>query len=100
MTELAHGRLVEIADLEILGPSPADKAGIVSFVVDGLNPQDISIFIDQRGVAVRAGHHCAMPLHDRLGISSSCRASFYLYNTEQDVDRLVDSLKVVIEKLR
>ena len=96
----AHDRLQEIEGLKILGPGPDDKAGIVSFVVAGVNAQDISIFVDLEGVAIRAGHHCAMPLHDRFGVPSSCRASFYLYNTDDEVDRFVDILKVVVEKLR
>ena len=79
---------------------PPNRAGIVSFVVEGLSPQDISIFLDRAGVAIRAGHHCTMPLHDYLDIRSSCRASFYLYNTEQDVEIFVDALKNVVEKLR
>jgi cysteine desulfurase/selenocysteine lyase len=65
-----------------------------------LNPQDIAILLDRHGVAIRAGHHCAMPLHDRLGIPSSCRASFYLYNTDADVQALADALKIVVAKLR
>lgn len=92
--------LLEIDGLQILGPPPNCRAGLVSYVVDGVSPQDISILIDQQGVAIRAGHHCAMPLHQHLDLRSSCRASFYLYNTMEEVDQFVDAMKKVIARLR
>ncbi len=97
---LAMELLGAIEGVRILGPSIEHRAGIVSFSVDGLNPQDIAIFLDRQGIAIRAGHHCAMPLHARLGIASSCRASFYLYNTMEEVHQLADTLRDVIKKLR
>ena len=90
----------EIPGLTVLGSKNRDiQSGIVSFSVDGASPQDISILLDQQGVAVRAGHHCAMPLHDELKLRSSCRASFYLYNTNDDVDALSEALKSTLAKL-
>ena len=90
----------EIPGLTVLGSKNRDiQSGIVSFSVDGASPQDISILLDQQGVAVRAGHHCAMPLHDELKLRSSCRASFYLYNTIDDVDALSEALKLTLAKL-
>lgn len=100
LTKLAHELLLEIGGVRILGPPAENKAGIVSFVVEGLSSQDISIFLDRQGVAIRAGHHCAMPLHDYLGIRNSCRASFYLYNTREDVVRFAEALAGVVAKLR
>ena len=100
LTDLSQQELMTIEGLEILGPATCDKAGIVSFVIEGLSNQDISLFLDRQGVAIRAGHHCAMPLHDYLEIRNSCRASFYLYNTEDEVRRFVQSLKSVVAKLR
>ena len=100
LTELAHEKLSAIEGVRILGPSPDKKAGIVSFVVDGVSTQDISLLLDRQGVAIRAGHHCAMPLHDYLGIPNSCRASFYLYNTAEDVEQLATALETVLQKLR
>lgn len=100
LTKLAHELLSQISGLRILGPGPDNKAGIVSFVIEGFSTQDVSIFLDRQGVAIRAGHHCAMPLHDYLGIKNSCRASFYLYNTREEVERFVEVLTGVIEKLR
>jgi cysteine desulfurase/selenocysteine lyase len=100
LTERARQALAKIDGLHLLGPTRADSSGIVSFTVDGLSNQDIAIFLDRQGVAIRAGHHCAMPLHDYLGIRNSCRASFYLYNTEQEVAMFAEALQRVITKLR
>ena len=90
----------EIEGLKILGPRVDQRAGLVSFVIDGVSPQDISILLDQQGVAIRAGHHCAMPLHQSLDIRASCRASFYLYNTLEEVAYFGEALKKVVAKLR
>ena len=100
LAELAISRLQDIDGLVVLGPGVDRRAGIVSFLIDGVSNQDLSIFLDRQGVAIRAGHHCAMPLHEFLGIRNSCRASFYLYNTEEDVHYFVDALEKVVEKLR
>ena len=88
----AHDVLSAHNDVRFLGPAPAAKAGIVSFVVDGIQALDLAQILDQQGVAIRAGHHCTMPLHERLGIASSARASFYLYNTLEEIDRLGDAM--------
>jgi cysteine desulfurase/selenocysteine lyase len=93
LTKLAHERLAEIPGLRILGPPPEMKGGIVSFVLEGTHPDDVAKFLDLQGIAIRAGHHCAMPLHRRLGISASSRASFYLYNTPAEIDRLTAALR-------
>ncbi len=92
--------LSEIDGLTVLGPPASERAGLISFVIEGVSPQDISILLDQQGVAIRAGHHCAMPLHQHLKIRSSCRASFYLYNTLAEVDLFAEALKKVVKKLR
>ena len=84
----AFEAISDIDGLRIFGPPADQRAGLVSFVIDGVSPQDISILLDQQGVAIRAGHHCAMPLHQHLNIRSSCRASFYLYNTIEEVLQL------------
>ena len=83
----------DIPGLKILGPEPERKGGIVTFVMEGIHPDDISKALDVQGIAVRAGHHCAMPLHDRLGITASTRASFYIYNTPAEVARLATGLR-------
>jgi cysteine desulfurase/selenocysteine lyase len=87
----AHERLREINSLRILGHSPG-KGPIVSFEIKGAHPHDIATIIDRAGVAVRAGTHCVMPLLARFGLSASCRASFALYNTRQEVDALAQAL--------
>ncbi len=100
LVKLAYERLETIDGLTILGPSADKRSGLVSFVVEGVSPQDISVLLDQKGVAIRAGHHCAMPLHEAMGLKSSCRASFYLYNTKDEVEEFVEILKAVLNRLR
>ena len=100
LTAAAYEQLAEIEGLKILGPPADRRSGLISFVVDGVATQDMSILLDQQGVAIRAGHHCAMPLHQQLEIRSSCRASFYLYNTMDEVDVFVAAFKKVLSRLR
>jgi cysteine desulfurase/selenocysteine lyase len=92
LTRRAHEVLEAIGGVRILGPSPEEKTGIVSFTIEGIHPHDVAEKINQAGVAVRAGHHCTQPLHARMGITASTRASFYLYNTPEEVDQLGESL--------
>ena len=92
LKEYAHRRLGELNWLKIHGNAP-NKGAIVSFTIDGLHPHDISTIIDRSGVAVRAGHHCAQPLMERLGVTATCRASFAMYNTKDEVDALFEALK-------
>jgi cysteine desulfurase/selenocysteine lyase len=96
LTRHAHALLADIPGLRILGPAPEKKGGIVTFVIDGIHPDDISKALDLQGIAVRGGHHCAMPLHDRLGVPASTRASFYIYNTTEEVARLAAGIREAI----
>ena len=95
--ELAARMLEElqtVRGVRILGPIDATaRTGTVSFTIEGVHPHDAMSIMDGRGVAVRGGHHCARPLHERLGIQSSLRASSYLYSTVDEVDRLVESVE-------
>jgi len=91
LVKYAHERLREINSLRILGTA-REKGAIVSFEVKGAHPHDIATIIDRSGVAVRAGTHCVMPLLARFGVTATCRASFALYNTRSEVDRLADAL--------
>ncbi len=93
LTAHAHTLLEDLGGVRLLGPAPAKKAGIVSFTVEGIHAHDIAQILDRHGVAIRAGHHCAMPLHKRLGIVASNRASFYFYNTLGEVEQLVEALR-------
>lgn len=93
LTTIAHEKLGSLPGIRILGPAPDKKAGIVSFVVDGVHAHDVAQRLDHHGVAVRAGHHCTMPLHKRLGAAASTRASFYVYNTPDEIDRLVAAVE-------
>src|SRR5262245_31029871 len=92
LTERAHQVLHNVGGVRLLGPSPEHKAGIVSFTLEGIHAHDIAQLLDRQGIAVRAGHHCAMPLHKRLGITASARASFYFYNTLAEVEQLGQAL--------
>ena len=85
--------LREIPGVTVYGPPPAERGGIVAFTVAGIHAHDVAGALDREGVAVRAGHHCAMPLHTRFGIPASVRASFYVYNVASEVDRLVEGVK-------
>jgi cysteine desulfurase/selenocysteine lyase len=86
--------LAGIKGVRVLGPlAAADRGGAVSFEVDGIHPHDVSQLLDSRGIAVRAGHHCAKPAHKRFGVQSSTRASSYLYTTPGEVDALIEGLE-------
>jgi cysteine desulfurase/selenocysteine lyase len=100
LTEHAHALLADIPGLRFLGPAPHLKTGIVSFVIDGIHAHDVAQLLDRSGVAVRAGHHCTMPLHKRLGINASTRASFYFYNTLAEVETLAHGLREAIGVFR
>jgi cysteine desulfurase/selenocysteine lyase len=94
----ATERLREVPGLRIIGESP-DKIAVVSFVMEGVHAHDIGTVLDHKGVAVRAGHHCAMPLMDFYGVPATVRASFAFYNTREEVDRLVEGLHLAREML-
>lgn len=92
ITQYAYEKMSAIPGLTIYGPSPDERAGVITFNLDGVHPHDLATALDSFGVAVRAGHHCAQPLMKWLDVSATARASFYLYNTEEDVDALCDAL--------
>jgi cysteine desulfurase/selenocysteine lyase len=92
LTRRAITGLRQIGGVTLYGPEGDDRGGVVSFAVDGVHPHDLATLLDQVGVAVRAGNHCAQPLAQELGIRATARASFYLYNTEEEVDRLVTAV--------
>ena len=97
LASYAKARLNGLNWLQVQGHAPG-KAAIFSFTLEGAaHAHDISTILDKKGVAVRAGHHCAGPLMDHLGVSATCRASFGLYNTEDEVDALVDALELAHE---
>ncbi|MCX7671224.1 MAG: cysteine desulfurase, partial [Anaerolineae bacterium] len=97
LTAYAMERLREVKGLRILGPAADQRGGLVAFTLEAAHPHDIAAVLDNLGIAIRAGHHCAQPLHERYGIPASARASFYLYNTKEEVDLLVKGLHKVVE---
>lgn len=94
ITGYAIDRLRELIEVKIYGPLDVEKrGGLVSFTFSDIHPHDLATFFDQEGIAIRAGHHCAMPLHQHLGIAATARASFYLYNTRDEVDAFIEALR-------
>jgi cysteine desulfurase/selenocysteine lyase len=87
--------MATIDGLRIVGTA-ADKAGVVSFVMSQAHPHDIGTILDQDGIAIRAGHHCAQPLMQRFNVPATARASFAMYNTREEIDALVQSLEKVV----
>jgi cysteine desulfurase/selenocysteine lyase len=94
ITQYALDRLKELPEVTIYGPRDVEKrGGLVTFTLGDIHPHDIATFADQEGVAIRAGHHCVMPLHKKLGLAATARASFYLYNTCDEVDVFIETLQ-------
>jgi cysteine desulfurase/selenocysteine lyase len=101
VTAYALQGLATVPGLRVVGPAePVDRGGAISFTLrtaDGeIHPHDVSQLLDSRGIAVRGGHHCARPLHERFGVQSSTRASFYLYTTHAEIDALVEGLNSTV----
>jgi len=90
-------RLEEIPGVKVFGPSADKKGGVASFTLEGVHPHDIAQILDRDGIAVRAGHHCAQPLHEKYGITATARASFYVYSLKEEVDALVNGIYKVKE---
>src|SRR5699024_77505 len=89
----ALDRLREVDGLTVIGPAaPVNRGGVVSFTLEGVHPHDVAQLLDSRGVAVRAGHHCAKPAHSFFGVQSTTRASFYVYTTREEIDQLIEAL--------
>ncbi|MER3554091.1 MAG: cysteine desulfurase [Meiothermus sp.] len=96
LVNYALGRLdQEVPEVRTYGPRGADRGGVVAFTLGSLHAHDVATALEQYGIAVRAGHHCAQPLHRKLGVAATARASFYLYTTHQEVDRFLEALKKV-----
>lgn len=92
MVAYALERLEEVPGVKVYGPPAEHKGGVVSFTFQGVHPHDVSQILDEEGIAIRAGHHCAQPLHEKLGLPATARASFYLYNHPGEIDKLIEGL--------
>jgi len=96
LIEYALERLNQVEGIRIYGPqTPSTRGGAIAFTLGDVHAHDVSAVLDGEGIAVRAGHHCAMPLHDKMGLQATTRASFYVYNTPEDIDRLAAGLEKV-----
>lgn len=94
ITQYALQRMGEIQGVKVYGPDRVEhRGGVLAFTVEGVHPHDLASILDEEGIAIRSGHHCAMPLHERLNIPASSRASFYIYNGKSDVDALCDGIQ-------
>ncbi len=98
LTQYALEQMKSIEKLHVVGPTEADnRIGVIAFTIDGIHPHDIAAELDKQGIAVRAGHHCTQPLHTQLGLNGSTRASFYIYNTKQEVDKLIAAIQETVK---
>jgi len=97
LVDHAMERLAEVPGVHQFGPAPERRGGVISFTFEDIHPHDVAQILDSQGIAVRAGHHCAMPLHESMGIPASTRASFYLYNTLEEIDSFIEALYKVRE---
>jgi len=95
LTAYALDQFKSIQGVEVFGPSADKKAGVIAFITDGIHPHDVAQILDRDGIAVRAGHHCAMPLHEKFGLPATTRASFYLYTQKAEIDLLVKGIENV-----
>lgn len=93
LVKYAYERVSAIDNVRVHGPGAEERSGVLSFTVGDIHPHDLATLLDERGICIRAGHHCAQPLMRRLGVSATARASFYVYNDEGDVDMLVEALE-------
>jgi cysteine desulfurase/selenocysteine lyase len=100
LTDYALKRLKECSKVIVYGPKDAkQKCGIIPFNVEGFNSHDVALILDSYGIMIRSGFHCAQPLHQKFKIPSSARASFYIYNTREEIDRFIEALKEIEESL-
>jgi cysteine desulfurase/selenocysteine lyase len=101
LTAEALERLQEVKHIRIYGPeNPRHRCGLIAFNLADIHPHDLATYLDKHGICVRAGHHCAMPIHTRLGIPATTRASFYIYNTPEEIEMLAEALKKALKYFR
>ena len=94
-------RLGTVHGLKIFGPAnPKQRGGVVSFTIDGIHPHDLATILDRDGICIRAGHHCAMPLMRYLGVPATSRASFWVYNTKEDIEKLAEGVEKATRLLK
>jgi cysteine desulfurase/selenocysteine lyase len=100
LTTYAFERLAQVEGIRIYGPlNPTERGGAIAFTLGNIHPHDIAAVLDSEGICIRAGHHCAMPLHNKFDLTATARASFYVYNLPQEVDRLAEALDKTRELL-
>ena len=95
LTHYAYDLIKDIDNIRLVHPTGDNEGSLIAFTFDDIHPHDMASILDMKGIAVRSGHHCAMPLHTYLGVSSTCRASFAIYNTKEEVEYFARELKNV-----
>ena len=101
LTEYALQRFSEIKEFTVFGPRSVElRGGIISFHNENLHPHDLGTYLDRQGIAIRTGHHCTMPLMGKLGVPATARASLYVYNTEAEIDCLIDAIHGALRYFR
>ena len=92
--------MLKMPHIHIIGSTnPDEKTGVISFTIDGVHPHDVATILDSYGIAIRSGHHCAQPFGAHIGVEASCRISFYVYNTIEEVDYFLDKLPLVRKQM-
>ena len=98
ITNYALGEFNKLGDIKVFGPKDvSQRGGVISFHSNDVHPHDIGTMLDREGIAIRTGHHCAMPLMNKLSVMATARASFYIYNTEEEVDKLISALRATLD---
>ncbi len=95
LTAYALDRMRSLPGVTLYGPEAEHKGGVISFAIEDVHPHDIATILDSEGIAIRAGHHCCQPLMQHLDVPALARASFYIYTTKEDIDRLVEGVEKV-----
>ena len=99
LVRYAYEKMAGLGKITIYGPKPEKRGGVIAFSIKGIEPHDIAGLLNERAnIAVRSGFHCVEPLHRKYGLAKgSCRASFYIYNTKEEIDKFIDELKLIIK---
>ena len=100
LTKYSLEKLKSIPDIKIYNPGYEKSIGVISFNIKGIHPHDIASLLNDDGIAIRAGHHCAMPLMETLKINGTARASFQIYTSKEEIDKLIESLKKIIKIMK
>lgn len=101
LVKYAYNRMSEIDSITIYGPAPEKRGGVIAFNVKNMEAHDVAGLLNERAnIMIRSGHHCVMPLHKKFGLKGTARASFYIYNTKEEIDKMIDELKIIVKTFK